>query len=186
MTFWETRRNHPLLADPVCKRLWFKISSHFLFLLLKATGAQAIIQSLFNFLPSMDINCFVCTRSNLFDAIHYCHRAVFITETCFYSILMCMRVCTSESIQWGFYLRLLLIGLHVWCSSVPHHQLSGTFNQEEPLWLRKNQWAASISEPVFPDHEYSLNVTISFDNNDLEENKCELEQKCPCFALSCL
>ncbi len=61
--------------------------------------------------------------------------------------------------------------LHVRRSSVSHHWPSSTINQESPLCLTKSQWAASITEPALPTHEYSPNETISYRNTGLEVRK---------------
>lgn len=57
--------------------------------------------------------------------------------------------------------------LHVCHSSVSHHWLPSIINQESPLCLTKSQWAASITEPALPTHEYPPNETISYSSTGL-------------------
>lgn len=105
------------------------------------------------------------------DVVHYCHRAVFITHTHTRSHTKLMRaaVCKRDCVHSaGVYLCLELIVVQVCRSSVSHHWLSRAINQESPLCLTKSQWAASITEPALPTHEYSPNETASYSNIGLE------------------
>ncbi len=83
---------------------------------------------------------------------------------------VCVCVCyRAHSV--GFYLSLKLIVLHVCRSSASHHWPPGAINQESPLCFTKSQWAASITEPALPTHEYSPNETISYHKTGLEVAK---------------
>lgn len=79
-----------------------------------------------------------------------------------------LRVRSERGCSVGAYLHLQLIVIHVCHSSVSHHWPSRAINQESPLCLTKSQWAASITEPALPTHEYSPNETISYHNTGLE------------------
>lgn len=180
ISFWEnrTRSEQPSLAYPDCKKSsCFPESAHpenppLLSILYHRNllGLERESQLLFNCQPSMNINCFVFMGQSPhhkgLDVVHYHHRAVFITETCSYSMLSAW-VCVC-ALSGGLSVTIAHIVLHVWHSSVSHQRPSSTINHENPLCLAKSQWAASITEPALPIHEYFPNETLFYRNTDLK------------------